>query len=49
MSFIFEMNFILFAYVDEDAAKKIKDVIAAVKERFPNEGISLFFTQCVEV
>lgn len=44
-----EMNFILFAYVDEEAAKKIKDVIAAVKERFPNEGISLFFTQCVEV
>lgn len=40
-----EMNFILFAYIEDDDAKKIKEVIAQVKERFPNEGISLFFTK----
>ena len=40
-----EMNFILFAYIEDDDAKKVKDVIAQVKERFPNEGISLFFTK----
>jgi hypothetical protein len=41
-----EMNFILFAYIQDDEAKKVKEVIAQVKERFPNEGISLFFTRC---
>ena len=40
-----EMNFILFAYIEDGDAKKVKDVIARVKERFPNEGISLFFTK----
>ena len=40
-----EMNFVLFAYVEEDTARKIKEVIEAVKQRFPNEGISLFFTK----
>ena len=40
-----EMNFILFAYIEDSDAKKVKDVIAQVKERFPNEGISLFFTK----
>lgn len=40
-----EMNFILFAYIEDEDVKKIKDVIAQVKERFPNEGISLFFTK----
>ena len=41
-----EMNFILFAYIQDDEAKKVKEVIAQVKERFPNEGLSLFFTRC---
>ena len=40
-----EMNFILFAYIEDDDAIKVKDVITQVKERFPNEGISLFFTK----
>ena len=44
-----EMNFILFAYIEDDDAKKIKEVIAQVKERFPNEGISLFFTKGEEL
>lgn len=44
-----EMNFVLFTYVDENNAKKVKAIIAAVKAKFPNEGISLFFTQTVEL
>jgi len=44
-----EMNFDLFTYVDEPAAKKIKAIVQAVKEKFPQEGISLFFTSCVEI
>lgn len=44
-----EMNFDLFTYVDESSAKKIKAIIQAVKEKFPQEGISLFFTPCVEL
>ncbi len=44
-----EMNFVLFAYVEEEAARKIKEVIEVVKQRFPNEGISLFFTKAMSV
>lgn len=44
-----EMNFILFTYVTEENAKKIKAIFNAVKQKFPREGISLFFTQCVEI
>lgn len=40
-----EMNFVLFSYIDDDNAQKIKEVVADVKKRFPNEGISLFFTK----
>lgn len=44
-----EMNFILFAYVDDKDAPRIKAVVEAVKKRFPKEGISLFFTKGEEV
>ncbi len=44
-----EQNFVLYAYVDAEAASKVKSVIAAVKTRFPNEGISLFFTKCEDI
>lgn len=44
-----EMNFVLFTYVNEEDAKKMKAIIAAVKKRFPREGISLFFTKCEEI
>ena len=40
-----EMNVVLFSYVEKEAALKVKEVVEAVKERFPNEGISLFFTK----
>lgn len=44
-----EMNFDLFTYVSEDDAKKIKAIVKSVKEKFPQEGISLFFTTCVDL
>ena len=43
-----EMNFVLFSYVEKEDALKVKAVVEAVKERFPNEGISLFFTKAEE-
>ena len=43
-----EMNFVLFSYVEEADARKVKEVVEKVKHRFPNEGISLFFTKAVE-
>ena len=44
-----EMNFVLFSYVEKEDALKVKAVVEAVKERFPNEGISLFFTKAEEI
>ena len=43
-----ELNFLLFSYVDEETAKKIKTVIDAVKKKFPKEGINVFFTEALE-
>ena len=44
-----EMNFALFTYVEKEDALKVKAVVEAVKNRFPNEGISLFFTKAEEL
>lgn len=44
-----EMNFSLYTYETRENALKIKAIIKAVKEKFTNEGISLYFTQCVEL
>lgn len=44
-----EMNFILFAYVSVEAAKKIKELVQQLCQKFPNEGISLFFTKAEEL
>ena len=44
-----EMNFALFTYVEKEDALKVKAVVEAVKKRFPNEGISLFFTKAVDL
>ena len=43
-----EMNFVLFSYVEKEDALQVKEVVEAVKNRFPNEGISLFFTKAEE-
>ncbi len=39
-----EQNFVLFSYVQREVAIKVKAVIAAVKKRFPTEGITFFCT-----
>lgn len=44
-----EMNFVLFSYLSEENAKKFKQVVEATKKRFPREGISVFFTNSVEI
>ena len=44
-----EMNFVLYTYENEENAKKIKAIISAIKQKFPSEGVSLYFTQCVEL
>ena len=40
-----EQNFVLFAYLSRDDAKKAKAVISAVKQKFASEGISFFCVQ----
>ena len=37
-----EENFLLIAYVDDDQAESLKEVVSATKTRFPTEGIKLF-------
>jgi nitrogen regulatory protein PII len=37
-----ELNFILIAYMEAGEAEKARTVIAALKARFPDEGISFF-------
>ena len=37
-----ELNFVLFAYVPDDRVAVVKEMIAEIKRRFPNEGIALF-------
>ena len=44
-----EMNFVLFSYVQDDEAVKVKNAVEAIKKRFPNEGISVFFTKGEEI
>lgn len=44
-----EQNFVLFAYVSRENALKIKAIVNAVKERFPDEGISFFCSEEVEL
>ena len=44
-----EMNFMLITYINEADAKRVKTIIAAVKEKFPREGISVFFTPAADI
>lgn len=39
-----ELNFTVFSYVDQDEMRRLSELIKAIKERFPNEGIKLFVT-----
>lgn len=44
-----EENFLLFSYTDEENAKKIKELVETVKNRFPREGISIFAVPACEI
>ena len=44
-----EQNFALFAYLSHTDALKVKAIVNAVKAKFPDEGISLFFAEEVEL
>ena len=43
-----ETNFVLFSYVEESAVQTVRAIIAAVKERFPGEGVKVFFVKAEE-
>lgn len=40
-----ETNFVLFAYVADADVPAIRHVVAAIKERFADEGITLFLVR----
>lgn len=40
-----EQNFVLFAYLSKGDAKKARDIISAIKQKFSGEGISFFCVQ----
>lgn len=40
-----EQNFVLFAYLSKNDAKKAQAVISAVKQKFASEGITFFCVQ----
>ena len=44
-----EQNFLMFAYVSREVALKVKEIIGAVIQRFPKEGISFFCVQEAEL
>ena len=44
-----EQNFLLFAYVSEETARKMKTVLEAVQKKFPREGISFFCVKAAEL
>lgn len=40
-----ETNFLLLSYVEDGEKEKVRSVINAVKEKFKDEGIKLFFVK----
>ena len=40
-----ESNFVLFSYVSDEAVPVVRAVVAAIKQKFPDEGIKLFFVR----
>lgn len=40
-----ETNFVLVSYIEDDEKDRVKAIISAVKEKFPDEGIKLFFVK----
>ena len=40
-----ETNFVLVSYIEDLEKDKVRTIINAVKEKFPDEGIKLFFVK----
>lgn len=43
-----ELNFVIFAYVEDTDVPKVREVVAKIKTKFPNEGIKLFLVKASE-
>ncbi|MBD5434307.1 MAG: hypothetical protein HDR36_04530 [Treponema sp.] len=44
-----ETNFVLFSYVKKSELEKVKAIIKAIKEKFPDEGIKAFLTKAKDL
>ena len=40
-----ELNFVLFSYTDEEAVRHAGEIMEALKEKFPNEGMVFFASE----
>jgi hypothetical protein len=40
-----ELNFVLFAYTEIEEVRRTKGIMEALKEKFPNEGITFFASE----
>ncbi|MBO6176174.1 MAG: hypothetical protein J6O39_01340 [Treponema sp.] len=40
-----ETNFLMISYIEDEEKAAVKKIIAAVKEKFPDEGIKVFFVK----
>ncbi len=38
-----ETNFMMISYIEDSQKDRVRSIIKAVKEKFPDEGIKLFF------
>lgn len=43
-----ELNFVLFAYLADGDAERMRKIISDIKARFPNEGINLFMIHSID-
>lgn len=44
-----QVNSQFIIYCSEDEAKKIKSIVNDIREKYPNDGISIFFTAALDL
>lgn len=44
-----ETNFVLISYIKDEELNRVRAVLKAVKEKFPDEGIKLFAVKAEEI
>lgn len=42
-----ETNFVLVSYIEDSEKEKVEKIIQAIKNRFPDEGVKLFFVKSI--